>query len=54
LLEQFVKLYGKWNGEKCEVAVLNEAENKLLNCKIEKVTPETCPCSVLIEALEAA
>jgi hypothetical protein len=53
LLEQFVKLYGKWNGEKCEVAVLNEAENKLLNCKIEKVTPETYPCGVLIKALEA-
>jgi len=54
LLEQFVKFYGKWNGETCEVEVLSEAQNKLLSCKIEKVAPDTYPCGVLIKALEAA
>jgi len=28
--------------------------NKVLNCKIEKVAPDTYPCRVLIKALEAA
>jgi hypothetical protein len=40
--------------KKNEVGVLSEAQNKLLNCKIEKVAPETYPCGVLIRALEAA
>jgi hypothetical protein len=53
LLYQHVEQQRKWNGKKNEVEVLNEAENKLLNCKIEKVTPETYPCGVLIKALEA-
>ncbi len=52
LLEQFVKSYGKWNREKNEVGVLSEAQNKMLNCKIERVAPETYPCGVLIKALE--
>jgi hypothetical protein len=44
----------KWNGKKNDVAVLSEAQNKLLNCKIEKVASDNYPCGVLIRALEAA
>ncbi|MEM3597249.1 MAG: hypothetical protein QXJ53_03900 [Candidatus Bathyarchaeia archaeon] len=54
LLYQHVKQYGKWNGKKNEVGVLSKAQNKLLNCKIEKVAPDTYPYGVLIKALEAA
>ncbi|MCS7113975.1 MAG: hypothetical protein RMJ15_09770 [Nitrososphaerota archaeon] len=52
-LYQFAEQAKKWNGKKKEVGVLNKAQNKLLSCKIEKVTPETHPCEVLIKALEA-
>jgi len=52
LLEQFVKLYGRWNREKCEVAALSESEGRLLSLKVERVTPETYPCGVLIKTLE--
>ncbi|MEM3641476.1 MAG: hypothetical protein QXU45_09610 [Candidatus Bathyarchaeia archaeon] len=54
LLYQHVEQYIKWNGKKNEVGVLSKAQNKLLNCKIEKVAPDTYPCGVLIKALEAA
>lgn len=54
LLHQHVEQLKKWNGQNNEVAVLSEAQNKLLNCKIEKVAPDTYPCGVLIKALEAA
>ena len=54
LLYQFIEQEKKWNGEKTEIGILSEAQNKLLNCKIEKVTPDTYPCGVLIQALEAA
>jgi hypothetical protein len=54
LLYQHVEQLKKWNGKKNEVEVLSEAQNKLLNCKIEKVAPDTYPCGVLIRALEAA
>jgi hypothetical protein len=54
LLYQHMEQAKKWNGKKNEVGVLSEAQNKLLNCKIEKVTPDTYPCGVLIRALEAA
>jgi hypothetical protein len=54
LLYQHVEQYKKWKGKNNEVGVLSEAQNKLLNCKIEKVAPETYPCGVLIRALEAA
>ena len=53
-LYQFIEQEKKWNGEKTEIGILSEAQNKLLNCKIEKVTPDTYPCGVLIQALEAA
>jgi hypothetical protein len=53
-LYQFIEQAKKWNGEKSEVGVLSEAQNKLLNCKIERVTPDTYPCGVLMQALEAA
>jgi hypothetical protein len=53
LLYQHMEQLKKWNGKKNEVGVLSEAENKLLNCKIEKVAPDTYPCGVLIRALEA-
>ncbi len=53
-LYQFVQEEKKWNGEKSELAVVSEAQNKLLNCKIERVAPDTYPCGVLIRALEAA
>jgi hypothetical protein len=52
LLYQFVEQHEKWNGEKSEAIILSEAQNKLLNCKIEKVSPETYPCGVLIKTLE--
>jgi len=52
VLEQFVKFYGKWSGEKCEVVALSDDENKLLSLKIEKVTSETYPCGVLIKTFE--
>jgi hypothetical protein len=42
----------KWNRKKNEIGVLSEAQNKLLNCKIEKVAPDTYPCEVLIRTLE--
>lgn len=54
LLYQHVEQLKKWNEQKNEVEVLSEAQNKLLNCKIEKVAPDTYPCGVLIKALEAA
>jgi hypothetical protein len=54
LLYQHLEQYKKWNGKKNEIGVLSEAQNKLLNCKIEKVAPDTYPCGVLIKALEAA
>jgi hypothetical protein len=54
LLYQHMEQLQKWNGKNNEVGVLGEAENKLLNCKIEKVAPETYSCGVLIRALEAA
>jgi hypothetical protein len=53
LLYQHVEQLKKWNGKKNEVGVLSEAQNKLLNYKIEKVAPDTYPCGVLIRALEA-
>lgn len=53
-LYQFVQEEKKWNGEKSELAVVSEAQNKLLNCKIERVAPDTYPCGVSIRALEAA
>jgi len=53
-LYQFIEQEKKWNGEKNEIGILSEAQNKLLNCKIEKVAPDTYPCGVLIRALEAA
>ena len=53
LLYQHVEQLKKWNGKKNEVGVLSEAQNELLNCKIEKVAPDTYPCGVLIKALEA-
>lgn len=53
-LYQHAEQLKKWNGHKNEVGVLSEAQNKLLNCKIEKVAPETYPCRVLIQASEAA
>ena len=52
-LYQFVQEEKKWNGERTEIGILSEAQNKLLNCKIEKIVPETYPCGVLIKALEA-
>jgi hypothetical protein len=54
LLYQHVEQLKKWNGQKNEVGVLSENQNKLLTCKIEKVAPDTYPCGVLIKALEAA
>lgn len=54
LLYQHVEQLKKWNGQKNEIGILSEAQNKLLNCKIEKVAPETYPCGILIKALEAA
>lgn len=54
LLYQHVEQYRKWNGQKNEIGILSEAQNKLLNCKIEKVAPDNYPCGVLIKALEAA
>jgi len=54
LLYQFIEQEKKWNGEKTEIGIISEAQNKLLNCKIEKVAPDTYPCGVLIRALEAA
>jgi len=53
-LYQFIEQEKKWNGEKTEIGILSEAQNKLLNCKIEKVAPDTYPCGVLIRALESA
>jgi len=53
-LYQFIEQEKKGNGEKTEIGILSEAQNKLLNCKIEKVTPDTYPCGILIQALEAA
>jgi len=52
LLYQFVEQNGKWNGEKNKLEFLSEAERQLLYCKVERVTPETYPCGVLIQALE--
>jgi len=54
LLYQHMEQLKKWNGKKNEVGVLSEAQNKLLNCKIERVAPVTYPCGILIHALEAA
>ncbi|MEM1540780.1 MAG: hypothetical protein QXJ07_05300 [Candidatus Bathyarchaeia archaeon] len=54
LLYQHVEQLKKWNGKKNEIGILSKAQNKLLNCKIEKVVPETYPCGCLIKALEAA
>jgi len=54
LLYQHVEQLKKWNGQKNEIGILSEAQNKLLNCKIEKVAPDTYPCGVLIKALEAS
>jgi hypothetical protein len=54
LLYQHMEQAKKWNGKKNEIGVLSEAQNKLLNCKIEKVAPDTYPCGVLIRALEVA
>jgi len=53
LLYQHVEQLKKWKGKKNEIGILSEAQNKLLNCKIEKVAPDTYPCGVLIKALEA-
>jgi len=53
-LYQYIEQAKKWNREKTEIAIISETQNKLLNCKIEKVTPDTYPCGVLIRALEAA
>jgi len=52
LLLQFLQEAKKWNGEKSELAIVSEAQNKLLNHKIPRVAPETYPCGVLIKALE--
>jgi len=52
-LYQFIQQAKKWNGEKTEIGILSEAQNKLLNCKIQRVAPDTYPCGVLIRALEA-
>jgi hypothetical protein len=54
LLYQHVQHYRKWNGKKNEIEVLRETQSKMLNCKIEKVAPDTYPCGVLIKALEEA
>jgi hypothetical protein len=54
LLYQYMEQAKKWNGEKNRFGVLSEAQNKLLNCKIEKVASDNYPCGVLIRALEAA
>jgi len=54
LLYQHMEQAKKWNGKKNEIGVLSEAQNKLLNCKIEKVAPDAYPCGVLIHSLEAA
>ena len=52
LILQFLQEAKKWNGEKSELAIVSEAQNKLLNHKIPRVAPETYPCGVLIKALE--
>jgi len=52
-LYQYIEEAKKWSREKTEIAIKSETQNKLLNCKIEKVTPDTYPCGVLIRALEA-
>jgi hypothetical protein len=53
MLYQHLQIVKKWNGVKCELSVLSEAESELFSFKIEKVVPDTYPCGVLVKALEA-